>query len=1122
MNEKIGGILAIRELIECTSAAAETKIIKFARALSMALGAASDFFLIELIADAFGHMAKNSPVSHRDYLEGELVRALDWLKGKGTTPRRFAACMILQQLATNAPTIFFVKINEFFDLIWSPLWDPKETIRNVAGKALSACLAVLKERTYHLQWYCFIYDQLQEGFLASTEELVHGSLLVVTEMLRYTGDFMIPRFKEVCRSLMALKDQKSRIVKLAIIDLLPSLANLCPDVFARAHMDESIDFLIKCTRASELRSSALLSIGKMCNAMGPHMVSRMDELLQVLRDIFAAASSKKSSSKGVEIVPGALTCVSDMVQGLGIPFHNRVFSLLEPMLQTGLTAELIATLAVISSHMPSQKQLIQARLLEEATKVLGGNVKPPLLEPEYMYSWGRVGERAARTPMMVLSPNDTRSEAAVTAPSTPGGMRSLPSSSNLPQVPGGLTHSTSFSTMNNSALANNKHASINNKHKSLGNRMSGTMSSAALNNGPVQGSSSAASTTHSSGKMTKAKKAFAFLARHTYGGSSSSSGYGGSKSSQSNANAGIMAMGHGTGLGSEADVDNVQSHSIVILSLKTLASLSIPHFEAILLMQQSVLPYLMSDSYLVRKEAAVTCAQMTANLIKLRFTKGPTAMVIEEILTRLLEVALSDISTQTRLAALKSFTSDFDAHLARSHHVESLMMLLADELFEIRLEALNVLGRLATSNPAAVLPTIRIHLAQIISEMVAMSDYRALEEAASILSRLMKFSRFHFLVRPVMAKVLDVLPLRSDLRATTAALETVGELSMVLQTDLIPYADRLFSIIISNMFDNSSLRKQFIAVKTLGQLVKSTGLVVRPYLQFPQLLPKTLDLLCRATPNHEDAFRQEILRLLGLIGALEPTRFTAIVAFLQAVSKENKQGKANGGFYGEPDEKGDRRFMSLGTLLPINGNSIERDREPKVAFSLLESNTNGANGEGTKKERDRAESNVSMMDKQPVLQTSQQPGDWMRSTERAPGLEDDIIQTDKLLFGDSSDAPSYLYMYEQSFMRSIPEPPQDSVITSKQSPSSEEFYPRVALAALVNVLQDPSLGLYHSTATQTIIQIFATLGVRCVPFLEQIVPYFLQVSFLNYKKIDVNGALYPYSRGFLVIVRSFC
>jgi FKBP12-rapamycin complex-associated protein len=74
-----------------------------------------------------------------------------------------------------------------------------------AGRALSACLSVLKERTYHLQWYCYLYDQLLEGFECGDEEHVHGSMLVLAEAFCYTGDFLLPRFKEMCKCLLQPK-----------------------------------------------------------------------------------------------------------------------------------------------------------------------------------------------------------------------------------------------------------------------------------------------------------------------------------------------------------------------------------------------------------------------------------------------------------------------------------------------------------------------------------------------------------------------------------------------------------------------------------------------------------------------------------------------------------------------------------------------------------------------------------------------------------------------------------------------------------------------------------------------------------------------------------------------------
>jgi len=137
--------MAIRELVDCPSAGADLKAIKFANALSFSLRLNNDFRIIERTAESLGHMAKFSPVSLVDYIEIELERSLEWLWVDKKPHRQVAACYVLQQLAENAPTIFFARISDFFKLIWEPLRDPNEQIRAAAGKSFSACLAVLEQ-----------------------------------------------------------------------------------------------------------------------------------------------------------------------------------------------------------------------------------------------------------------------------------------------------------------------------------------------------------------------------------------------------------------------------------------------------------------------------------------------------------------------------------------------------------------------------------------------------------------------------------------------------------------------------------------------------------------------------------------------------------------------------------------------------------------------------------------------------------------------------------------------------------------------------------------------------------------------------------------------------------------
>jgi hypothetical protein len=68
-------------------------------------------------------------------------------------------------------------------------------------------------------------------------------------------------------------------------------------------------------------------------------------------------------------------------------------TLLDLIMQAGLTPELIDTLSIISDHLPTQRNLVQLRLLEETLKVLGGSSRPLLQEPDYLYSWAKYGER---------------------------------------------------------------------------------------------------------------------------------------------------------------------------------------------------------------------------------------------------------------------------------------------------------------------------------------------------------------------------------------------------------------------------------------------------------------------------------------------------------------------------------------------------------------------------------------------------------------------------------------------------------------------------------------------------------------------------------------------------------
>lgn len=55
----------------------------------------------------------------------------------------------------------------------------------------------------------------------------------------------------------------------------------------------------------------------------------------------------------------------------------------------------------------------------------------------------------------------------------------------------------------------------------------------------------------------------------------------------------------------------------------------------------------------------------------------------------------------------------------------------------------------------------------------------------------------------------------------------------------------------------------------------------------------------------------------------------------------------------------------------------------------------------------------------------------------------------------------------------------------------EEYYPAVAISTLMKILRDPNLAQHHTNVVQAVTFIFKSLGIKCVPYLCQVLPSLL-------------------------------
>lgn len=70
-------------------------------------------------------------------------------------------------------------------------------------------------------------------------------------------------------------------------------------------------------------------------------------------------------------------------------------------------------------------------------------------------------------------------------------------------------------------------------------------------------------------------------------------------------------------------------------------------------------------------------------------------------------------------------------------------------------------------------------------------------------------------------------------------------------------------------------------------------------------------------------------------------------------------------------------------------------------------------------------------------------------------------------------------------------PPIDMELLMKgKSPTNDDYFPTVVIRTLIRILKDNSLTAHHLAVVQAIMTIFTSLGMKCVPFLDQVIPAF--------------------------------
>ncbi|EXM15320.1 FKBP12-rapamycin complex-associated protein [Fusarium oxysporum f. sp. vasinfectum 25433] len=376
-SERLGGIYALDALIDFDGVDVGVKYTRFTQNLKTILRG-KDINPMQPAAIALGKLCRPGGAMISEVVDSEVNTALEWLQNDRIEERRYSAVLVLRELARSAPTLMYQYIPTIFDWIWVGLRDPRQLIRATSAETVSACFRILRERDQEMKqiWMDKIYNEARSGLKVNTVESVHGSLLVLKELLEQGAMYMQEHYQEACEIVFKHKDHRDPTIRKTVVLLIPDLASYSPADFAHTWLHKFMVYLSGMLKKDKERNDAFLAIGNIANSVKSAIAPYLDGVLIYVREGLSLQSRKRGS------VDPVFDCISRLAVAVGQTLSKYMEALLDPIFACDLTPKLTQALVDMAFYIPPVKPTIQERLLDMLSVVLCGEPFKPLGAPQ--------------------------------------------------------------------------------------------------------------------------------------------------------------------------------------------------------------------------------------------------------------------------------------------------------------------------------------------------------------------------------------------------------------------------------------------------------------------------------------------------------------------------------------------------------------------------------------------------------------------------------------------------------------------------------------------------------------------------------------------------------------------
>ncbi|KAM7221779.1 phosphatidylinositol 3-kinase tor2 [Rhypophila decipiens] len=374
--DRMGGVYILDALVDFDGIEPALKYSRFQQHIGAILRG-KHLEPMQPAAVVLGKLCKPGGSLISELVNAEVQTALEWLQSDRVEERRYAAVLVLRELARNAPTLMYSYVGFVFDQIWIGLRDPRHLIRATSSETVSACFKIIRERDQELkqEWMDKMLNEAIKGLKVNTVESIHASLLVLKELLEQGGMYMQAHYQDACDIVYRHKDSKDTTIRKTVVLLIPDLANYAPTEFSASYLHKFMIYLSGMLKKKEDRNDAFLAIGNVANSVKSSIAPYLDGVLIYVREGLSIQSRKRGS------VDPVFDCISRLAVAVGQTLSKYMEALLDPIFACELTPKLTQALVDMAFYIPPVKDTIQERLLDMLSKVLCGEPFRPLGAP---------------------------------------------------------------------------------------------------------------------------------------------------------------------------------------------------------------------------------------------------------------------------------------------------------------------------------------------------------------------------------------------------------------------------------------------------------------------------------------------------------------------------------------------------------------------------------------------------------------------------------------------------------------------------------------------------------------------------------------------------------------------